>query len=377
MRTVVGGLTAAALVAMWSAWGWGQVFGKNKVTRSRFEWSYLETAHVDVYFYEGGEELARMAGTMIEDAYERLSADLGHELSARVPVILYRSHNDFEETNVILELIGETTGGFTEVFKNRIVVPFEGSYKKLRHVLHHELVHAMQFDMLYGGILESLLTRQYMFRMPLWFAEGMAEYESVGWDTEADMVMRDAVITGYLPPLEHLQGGYLVYKGGQSFFRFVAHYRKDSWDTKCEQSLRNDFVNDKPTLAGFSPKKSHFNRLLREHDDVEFQPQLFVKCLIFDGTNETSVDTSVDVIHLRSKCIHTFPAKFVFLQLNYVELKVGDQVLIRCESFPHEYYLANLLEYNEKFGTWKFFSSALGRMWIMEKNIILFYKLAP
>ena len=222
IRTVIGGLGAAALVAMWSASGWGQIFGKNKVTRSRFEWSYLETAHFDIYFYEGEEALARIAGTMIEDAYERLSADLRHELNARVPVILYRSHNDFEETNVILELVGEETGGFTEYFKNRVVVPFEGSYKKLRHVLHHELVHAMQFDMLYGGILESLLTRQYMFRMPLWFAEGMAEYESVGWDTEADMVMRDAVITGYLPPLKQLQGGYLVYKGGQSFLRFVA-----------------------------------------------------------------------------------------------------------------------------------------------------------
>ena len=102
IRTVIGGLAAAALVAMWSALGWGQVFGKNKVTRSRFEWSYFETAHFDLYFYEGEEELARIAGTMIEDVCERLRADLRHELSSRIPVIVYSSHNDFEETNVIL-----------------------------------------------------------------------------------------------------------------------------------------------------------------------------------------------------------------------------------------------------------------------------------
>ena len=220
-RSVIGGLATAVLVMAWAASGWGQVFGKNKVTRTQFEWAYIETAHFDIYFCDGEEQLARIAATMIEDSYEHVSADIRHELSSRVPVILYRSHNDFEETNVILDLVGESTGGFTEVFKNRIVVPFEGSYKKLRHVLHHELVHAIQFDMLYGGILESLLTRQYMFRMPLWFAEGMAEYESVGWDTEGDMIMRDAVITGYLPPLQQLQG-YLVYKGGQSFFRYIA-----------------------------------------------------------------------------------------------------------------------------------------------------------
>ncbi|MFH1008150.1 MAG: DPP IV N-terminal domain-containing protein, partial [Candidatus Latescibacterota bacterium] len=206
---------------VWTAPGWSQHFGKNKVAHTQLEWVYLETAHFGLYFNKGEAQLARVAATMIEDAYEQVRADIGHELRSRVPVILYRSHNDFEETNVILDLVGETTGGFTEVFKNRIVVPFEGSYKKLRHVLHHELVHAVQFDMLYGGVLESLLTRQYMFRLPLWFAEGMAEYESVGWDTEGDMIMRDAVITGYLPPLQQLQG-YLVYKGGQSFLRFVA-----------------------------------------------------------------------------------------------------------------------------------------------------------
>ena len=130
----------------------------------------------------------------------------------------------------------------------------------------------------------------------------------------------------------------------------------------CKHSLQHDFVGDK--LVGFSPKKSHFNRLHRESE-----PQLFVKCLICDSTNDT-----VDVRPLRSKFIHTYPVEFVFLPFDCVEFKVGDPVLIQSESFCHEYYLANLLEYNKQFKNWKCLSSGLGEFWIMEKNIIMFHK---
>ncbi len=36
-------------------------------------------------------------------------------------------------------------------FKNRVILPFEGSYALFRHVIHHELVHAVLNDMFYGG----------------------------------------------------------------------------------------------------------------------------------------------------------------------------------------------------------------------------------
>ena len=49
-----------------------------------------------------------------------LSKDLGIEVDFRVPVILYNSPNDFSQTNVTLELIEESVGGFTEILKNRM-----------------------------------------------------------------------------------------------------------------------------------------------------------------------------------------------------------------------------------------------------------------
>jgi Tol biopolymer transport system component len=199
-----------------TAWGQEIYFGKNKVQYDRFDWSFIESDHFDIYFYEGGYELALFSAAVLESAYVEISQQLNHRLSKRVPLILYQSHNDFQQTNVTGGLVEESMGGFTESFKNRMVLPFTGSYEDFRHVLHHELTHAVTFDLLYGNVFGSLLSRRYMYRQPLWLAEGFAEYSSRhGWDSFSDMFMRDAVIHDYLVPLEWV-GGFLAYKEGQS-----------------------------------------------------------------------------------------------------------------------------------------------------------------
>ncbi len=198
------------------------VFGKNKPQYKHLHWSYLQTRHFDVYFYEGGKRIAEKAAGYIEVAYQSVSADFSYQIQKRIPVIVYNSHTDFEQTNVILENIDESIGGFTELFKNRIVIPFDGSYENLRHVLHHELVHAIMFEMLYGNLLQSVLSRQYLFHLPLWVSEGIAEFEALDWDINSDMWMRDLTVNGYLPQLDQGVDGYLAYRAGQSFFSFLS-----------------------------------------------------------------------------------------------------------------------------------------------------------
>lgn len=197
-------------------------FGKNKVQYRGFDWHYISSEHFDVYFYDQGYELAVFAAAVLESAYVEVSSQLNHSLHKRVPCIIYQSHNEFQQTNVTPTILEEGVGGFTESFKNRMVMPFTGSYEDFRHVLHHELTHAVTFDLLYGGGVGSLLSRRSLFRLPLWFAEGFAEYSSRhGWDTFADMVIRDATVHDYLVPLEYV-GGFLAYKQGQSAILYLA-----------------------------------------------------------------------------------------------------------------------------------------------------------
>ena len=199
-------------------------FGKNKVIWKNFDWSYISTKHYDVYFYNGNYALAAFAAEVLEEATPQIENELNYRLRGKVPVMVYDSHNDFQQTNVGGGLIPEGVGGFTESFKNRVVLPFSGSYEDFRHVLHHELTHAFTFDMLYGGGIGSFISAGTLFQLPLWFAEGYAEYSSQrGMDYFGDMVLRDATINHYLIPLEYA-GGFIVYKEGQSAIQFIVDH---------------------------------------------------------------------------------------------------------------------------------------------------------
>ena len=214
-------LMVSVMVMVCSSGAGAQSFGKNKVQYKAFDWYYLQSHHFDVYFYDGERELADFVAQYSEQAYDLIKKNMRHDIRKNIPIIIYKSHNDFQQTNVILELLGEGVGGFTEFFKNRVVMPHNGAYEDYRHTLHHEVTHAIMMDMLYGGVVESLIRRQQFFIPPLWLVEGLAEYESLGWDKNSDMFMRDATISGYLYPLNAVYG-YMNYKQGQSVVRYIA-----------------------------------------------------------------------------------------------------------------------------------------------------------
>jgi len=198
-----------------------QSFGKNKVQYQDFDWKYVQSKYFDVYYYDEEKALAEFVADVAESSYVALKHDLGYQIQERIPILVYDGHNDFEQTNVTYSMIEESVGGFTEIFKDRIVLPFQGNYEEFRHVIHHELTHAVMFQMLYGKGMGSMVSGMIRFQVPLWLAEGLAEYESLGWDTDSDMFMRDATLNGYVPPIQQMYG-FMVYKGGQSVLNYIA-----------------------------------------------------------------------------------------------------------------------------------------------------------
>jgi Tol biopolymer transport system component len=200
-----------------------QYFGQNKVQYRRHRWSVLETEHFEVYFYEREAEAAHDAARMAERAYRRLSRILRHEIPHKVPLILYASQTDFQQTNVTPGIISEGTGGFTEFLKRRVTLPLTGSYAQLDHVLTHELVHAFEMDILWGRSRRGLGT-PFAYQPPLWVMEGLAEYLSLGGvDRHTQMWLRDAALQGYLTPLSELTyvRDIRVYRFGEAVFAYI------------------------------------------------------------------------------------------------------------------------------------------------------------
>ncbi len=196
-------------------------FGQNIVQYDDFEWYYIQSKHFDIYYYGVGESHAEYVAHESEIAYINISTKMNWTLKNRVPIIVYNSHNDFQQTNVIDSYMYEGIGGVTELFKNRVVIPFDGSYKEFKHVIHHELVHAFIIDYIYGGNIQNLIANQVKAQIPGWMNEGLAEYLASGWDTNSDMWMRDLAINGGELPMIHQLQGYLAYRGGQSVWKFI------------------------------------------------------------------------------------------------------------------------------------------------------------
>ncbi len=249
-------------------------FGKNKVQYRGFEWSVLQSEYFDVYYYQGEEFLAERVALLADASYDTLSSYFSHSLSTRIPIMIYRSQNEFQQTNVTLELLGEGVGGFTELYKNRVVLPFTGSYEELRHVTMHELTHVYNFDMLFGGLLQSVFARQYTYSLPLWFLEGLAEYASEHWDAEADMVVRDAVISGYYFNLYQDVSGYLAYKQGQSVIRYIAERYGREKLTDILRTVSTSRSLDKALVASVGVDTYGLNEAWVDHVKKMYWPEI-------------------------------------------------------------------------------------------------------
>ncbi len=276
-----------------------QYFGKNKVQYRQYDWRSITSDHFEVHFYSGLDSLAMRVLDLAEKTHEVLSRRMGHTLARRVPIILYGSHNDFAQTNVTTQLIDASTGGFTEALRNRVVLPFAGSYEDLRHVVVHELVHAITFDLLYGNSAASLIAHQSFFSVPLWFAEGMAEYFSLGMESGAEMVLRDGAIEGYLPPLEY-GGGYLIYKQGQSAIAYLVERYGEERLREVLQRIRSmrGFDRAFQRTIGMTPakfdeqwraslRKAYWPTVARKED-----PEQFARRLTDHRHDESNLNTS-------------------------------------------------------------------------------------
>ena len=197
-----------------------QTFGQNKVNATAQDWSVLKTMHFDIYFPRGEDEFGKTAALMAEDIYYYLKNDLKYPVLSRIPIIFYATRTEFQVTNIIYPLLSEGVGGFTESLRNRVVVPFDGSYSNLEELLAHELTHA------YINALDDRVTNAIQAlrptAFPFWFSEGLPEFLSIGGEDEYNnMFILDMVVNDKLPKIEYI-GGYLAYRLGESFLTYIA-----------------------------------------------------------------------------------------------------------------------------------------------------------
>jgi hypothetical protein len=199
--------------------GYIPYFGKNQIRYDNFEWHTYQTEHFEIYYYPEIEpHLERIAG-YAESAYQHVSSELKHDLSMKLPLILFSTASEFWQQNVQPGAAQEGVGAFAEPGRYRIVMPIDEPPDLLYRLIVHELTHQFQFDIIPTGLIRR--------NMPLWVFEGMSDYMTGYWRPLDIMTVRDAAVSDIVPKMSEMQdyGGFsnprLIYNLGHAAFEFM------------------------------------------------------------------------------------------------------------------------------------------------------------
>ncbi len=197
-------------------------YHKNKIQYEDFSFYYFEDEKFLLYYEEGSEELANFAFEIAKKTIAEYEEIFNFQLKRKIPIIIYNSPSKFQQTNIILDLLEEGILGFAEIFKNRVVLPFTGSYKDFLYTLRHEIAHIFEYDYYFKGALSILLSFTPEFSLPSFFMEGLSEYLSKRRSSFHQIIIADLLLNDKKVSLYSLsQESYLNYVLGEHFFIFL------------------------------------------------------------------------------------------------------------------------------------------------------------
>lgn len=196
-------------------------FGKNRVQYKKFDWQFVSTANFDIYYYEGGYEIARMAAIFAETDFNTISDLVGHTPYNKTKIFVYTSNTDLLQSNIGINYQGFEVGGQTRFVRSEIEVAFTGVKQTFRNELRRGISDVLIFEMMYGGNLKEILQSNFLLSLPEWFMAGAVEYAAEGWSVEMDNFMREMLLSNRLKKLGNLSGREAAIVG-QSVWNFIA-----------------------------------------------------------------------------------------------------------------------------------------------------------
>jgi len=196
-------------------------FGKNRIQYKSFNWQYISTFNFDIFFYDGGKEIARNAANYAEPDFKRIIDQTGFTPYSKIKLIIYNSVSDMQQSNIGLEDQTLLIGGQTHFVKSKIEVAFNGSQVEFKNDINFAVSAMVINVMLYGGSLKDIVQSSYLLSLPEWYVNGAAAYLAEGWSVEMDNYMRGVFMKNDVKKPSVLSGQEAI-RGGQSIWNFIA-----------------------------------------------------------------------------------------------------------------------------------------------------------
>ena len=153
-----------------------------------------KTDHFDIHYPPDLDLHAERVGREAERAYERVSSDMKHNLAFHVPILLFATAGDLQQS-VQAGGSGRTpTTSATDPGGDRILLAVDQPADQWYGRIVHEVAHVFAFDILPGTAT------------PQWIMEGLAEYERPAWDPDDLVALRAAVRANAVPAISTWRG---------------------------------------------------------------------------------------------------------------------------------------------------------------------------
>ena len=236
------------------------------------DWRVLETAHFRIYYHQGLEHIAQEAATISEKIYGPVTSLYHFEPKDKVHFV-FRDDEDY-------------SNGLTYYYDNMVVfwvtplhTDLRGVHPWLWNVITHEFTHivslqvAMKAPRRFPAAFMQVFGYQHEPRkdvlrgypdvllsyplagtaVPMWFAEGVAQYQAKGahydgWDSHRDMILRVGTLEGKLLSFDDMGvfsktslGNEMVYNYGLALVSFIAERYGDEALGRIFEELSRPF----------------------------------------------------------------------------------------------------------------------------------------
>jgi hypothetical protein len=196
-------------------------FGKNRIQYKYFNWQYLESNNFEIYYYDGGKDLASKTIEYLESDFSRVTETMGYFPYSKTRIFLYNSIADKQQSNVGIRGLDFTIGGQTNFVKAQVEVAFSGDYTAFKDDLIYGVSEMLVNEMLFGGNIAEMFQSAFSNPIPTWFTKGVAAYIAYGWDRQSDDIARDYVLNQELVKFNNINED-LSTLLGQSIWNFIA-----------------------------------------------------------------------------------------------------------------------------------------------------------
>ncbi len=223
-------------------------FGKNRMQFKNFNWRYYSTENFEIYFYDGGNEIARLGAEYLEKEFEKITDVIGYSSYYKTKIFLYNSVSDLQQSNVGINEIGFDISGQTDFIRSQVEIAYPGIMEDYKKELKEKVADMLINDMMYGGSLSDMFQSSYLLSLPDWFISGAAAYVARGWDTEMDNFIRDLMRDKKLKKIASFEGEEATLIG-QSIWNFIAERYGESYISNI-LNLTRIVRNEEKSIAG-------------------------------------------------------------------------------------------------------------------------------